>query len=108
MRINSRQFIHLPVITASGQELGKVGSFDLDTESGRLTTIRVKTRGLVKGLLDQELFVDWSEVVSVDEDKVVVSDASVREGVKALASQPAANAGASGTLLAEGDANEEG
>ena len=103
MRINSKQLTNLPVITKSGQDLGKIGSFDIDADSGRLTTMHVKTRGLVKGLLDTDLRVDWSQVVTIDEDKVVVSDATVPGGVKALAAQVAGNASASGTMLAQGD-----
>jgi sporulation protein YlmC with PRC-barrel domain len=106
MRINSRRLIGLPVLTKSGQDLGKVGSVDIDTENGRLATIRVKTRGLVQGLLDQELLVDWSQVVSINEDTVVVGDASVPGGVGALAARPAQNAGASGAMLAKADAEE--
>jgi sporulation protein YlmC with PRC-barrel domain len=107
MRINSKQLTNLPVITKSGQDLGKVGNFDIDSDSGRLMTIHVKTRGLVKGLLDTDLLVDWSQIVTIDEDKVVVSDASVPGGVKALASQTAGSASASGALLAKGDIGEE-
>lgn len=101
MRINSKQLMGLPVITKSGQDLGKVVSVDIDVDSGRLTTIRVKTRGLVKGLLDTDLLVDWSQVVSIDAERVVVQDASVPGGVKAFASQAAGSAGTHGALLAK-------
>jgi sporulation protein YlmC with PRC-barrel domain len=107
MRINSRHLAGLPVVTKSGRDLGRVGSFDVDTDSGRLVTLRVKTRGLVKGLLDQDLLINWSQVENIDETRVTVSDGSVPAGVRELASRAAGAASVSGALLADGDIGSE-
>jgi sporulation protein YlmC with PRC-barrel domain len=115
MRINSRHLTGLPVVTRSGRDLGRVGSFDVDADSGRLVTLRVKTRGFVKGLLDAELLISWPQVESIDERRVTVSDGSVpalasskaERGARELASRAAG--APSGVLLADPDAgrNEE-
>jgi sporulation protein YlmC with PRC-barrel domain len=108
MRINSRRLLGLSVVTKSRQELGKVRSIDIDTESGRLTTIRVNPRGLVKGLLEEELLVDWSQVISIDEDGLIVDDASVPEGAEVLATRATGGASVpSGAIFMEGETGEE-
>ncbi len=98
MRLNSRQLLGLPVTTKSGQDLGKVGSFDVDADTGQVQTFHVKTRGLVKGLLEEELLVAWSQVIEINEDRMVVADASVPQGARALAARPVESAPSSGPL----------
>jgi sporulation protein YlmC with PRC-barrel domain len=98
MRLNSKQIIGLPVETKSKQHLGKIGSFDVDADTGQVQTFHVKTRGLVKGLLDEELLVNWSQVIEMNDERMVVADASVPQGVRALAARPVESASASGPL----------
>lgn len=73
--------------------VGKVAGFDFDAESGRLAVLRVKTRGLVPGLLDQELAIAWSQVVEITADKAVIEDGSAPSQGRAFAVRPASSAG---------------
>ena len=49
MKIPSNDLINLPVYTQSGEHLGKVASFEIDTDTGKVTNFYVKT-GLIEGL----------------------------------------------------------
>lgn len=93
MTVNSKKMAGVPVRTVSGVGVGKVASMDFDAETGRLTSLRVKVSGAMPGLMGQEAFVAWTQIVSMDEKQVVVADASVPEGMswmkKRLASPPA-------------------
>lgn len=73
--------------------VGKAAGFDFDADSGRLAALRVKTRGLVPGLLDQELVITWNQVVEITTEKVVVEDGSVPIQGRAFAVRPAPSAG---------------
>ena len=88
MRINTKQLFGLPVETAGGTSVGKAGCADIDTETGRLVTLHVKTRGVIPGLMNEELMVDWSQIVEITDTRVVVADASVPEGARAFARAP--------------------
>lgn len=57
--------------------MGKVSSLDLDAETGRLVTLHVRVSGVVPGLLDQEAFVAWSQIISLSETEVIVEDTTV-------------------------------
>jgi sporulation protein YlmC with PRC-barrel domain len=87
MVVNTKKMTGTPVITKSGMTLGKVASFDIERESGRLHAIRVKTRGLVPGLLDQELTVAWAQILEVAQERVVVTDAIIPAGGSKIAAR---------------------
>lgn len=83
MRVNTKQLIGMPVDTESGTALGRVASADFDAENGRLTTFHVKSRSMmIPGLLNEEFLVDWSQVVEVTTEHVVVEDTTVPEGAR--------------------------
>jgi sporulation protein YlmC with PRC-barrel domain len=73
----------VPVITKSGQALGKVLSFDLDVATGHLYQLHVKPKGIH---LTQELLVPWTAILEMSETQVVVADgaALVSEGALAV------------------------
>lgn len=75
MVINSKSLVGVPVRTAAGQMVGKLASLEIDAETGRISVLRVRVRGMVPGLLDDESFVAWSQVVSMSEKEIVVVDA---------------------------------
>lgn len=78
LRLTKRLF-GLPVHTAGGTALGQVADFEIDTETGRLQKMHVKAAGLVKGLMNHELIVDWSQMIEIREDAVIVDDAVVKD-----------------------------
>ena len=73
MLINNKHLLTLPVITKSGQNLGKVSQFDLDVESMNLRHIYVKTKG-IKGLFADELKIHRGQIVEITDKKVIVLD----------------------------------
>lgn len=85
MNVNTKAMVGVPVVTRAGTSVGKVASFDLDTQSGRLATLHVKTRGLVRGLMDDELLISWEAIVEMTPEQVVVTERVVKAPVEALA-----------------------
>lgn len=67
--------------------IGKVVDFEFDTDDGRLSAICVKT-GLVQGLMEDQLIIAWSQIVSMNEREVIVEDdtAEDRGKLRGLAS----------------------
>ncbi len=86
MRVNSKRLARAMVRTVSGVQVGKLASIDLDGESGKLIAIRVAPRGVVSGLLSEELVIAWQYVVSMDEEEIIVEDASVHSSAKQFVS----------------------
>ncbi|KAA0207003.1 PRC-barrel domain containing protein [Candidatus Uhrbacteria bacterium] len=85
MILNSKAMSGLPVETRSGQSLGRIASFDVDADTGRIKTFHVKSGNLVSGLLGDELMVDWGQVLELTEMRLVVADSAVPAGERALA-----------------------
>ncbi len=85
MIVNSKKMAGVPVRTEAGFSVGKVVSFDLDGDTGKLTVFRVRIPGAVPALLDQEAMISWSQIVSMSDQEVVVVDAVVREMAAAKA-----------------------
>ena len=91
MLLSSKQLVGLPVVTRGGMVVGKVAGFKLETDTGRLASLHVKARGLVPGLLDQELVIGWNEIIELSDNQVVVKDGSVPVGGRVLAARPSPN-----------------
>lgn len=84
MTVNSKELANAPVRTESGKGVGRVASLDVDADTGRLVAVRIRS-GVVPHLLDTELLVAWSQVVSLSKDEVIVKDAAIPVGASALA-----------------------
>ncbi len=91
MLLNTKDMMGVSVVTRLGQAVGKVTSFDLDAVTGRMMRLHVKTGGLVSGLLQSELCVAASSVISMSLESVVIADAAVsaEEHVSATNLNPA-------------------
>lgn len=88
MKIASSDLINLPVYTESGQNLGRIDSFEVDIDAHAITLYHIKT-GLIKGLWHEQLTIHPSQVVSVNSEKMVVEDSTVKEPQPGLATSPA-------------------
>lgn len=88
MTVNTKAMVGVPVMTRADQMLGKVASFDLEAATGRLVSLRVKTRSLVQGLLNNELTVSWDAVIEITPTRVVVADAVAKGVARSLAHSP--------------------
>lgn len=77
------KLINLSVQTKSGERLGTLIGFDIDVQTHEIKAYRVKSRGLIKGLLRNELVISREQVISINDERMVVYDAVVGEGALA-------------------------
>ena len=90
MRVSSTDLINLPVYTKSGNHIGKVASFELDSDTGMIENFYVKT-GLIEGLWHEQLMIHRSQVVEITVEKMVVDDTTIKEHLRNLNLAPAAD-----------------
>ena len=88
MKIPSNDLINLPVYTQGGEHLGKVASFEINTDTGKIDSYHVKT-GLIEGLWHEQLVINASQVIEITEEKMVVEDSVKKEKVTDLNLAPA-------------------
>jgi len=70
---------NLPVETRSGEGVGRVIGCDVETETSYVKNYRVKNRGIIKGLLANELVVSRDQVISISKEKMVIEDGAITE-----------------------------
>ena len=70
------QVIGKHVITESGTKLGKVEDYSVDTVSNLIQKIYIKP-SLLKNLMVNNLVVDRNNILKTENDKIIVSDASI-------------------------------
>lgn len=85
MHVRQKKLLGIPVRTRSGQPVGKLADVELDTDTGRLDAIVVRTGGFIPGLIPRDLMVAWTQVVSLDDKEAVVADGTVPVGSAAIA-----------------------
>lgn len=73
MLIKHKQLIGLLVETQSGEKLGRVDGFNLETDSHLIFQYLVKPAGLSK-IFSHELVISQAQVISLSEEKMVVDD----------------------------------
>jgi len=82
MIISHKNLIGLPVQTKSGLLLGKIRNFEIESETQNISRYVVKSRNIISKLLSEEIgeiIIGRNQVISIDEEKMVVDDASVKE-----------------------------
>ena len=87
MVVNVKSFFGTNVRTQSGIRLGQVQTMSIDEDSGKLALIHVRARG-VTHLLENELLISWSDIVSMSVEEIVVRDGVVPIQSSVLASEP--------------------
>jgi len=95
MMIDEKTLLGLPVVTQSGQSVGKVRGFQLDAASHAIVQYAVRRHGLLNDLLPNNLIVHQNQVLSLTNEKMIVEDLVLeqRAGVKKasqMASSPTA------------------
>lgn len=83
MKIQNNDLINLPVYTKGGKHLGKVASFEIDVDTGKIENFHVKT-GLIEGLWHEQLIIHHSQVVEITSEKMIVEDLELKEKVPSL------------------------
>ena len=86
-QLSFEAIIHLPVYTQSGTYLGRVADVLLDQEQMRVAQFVVRKQRLA--VLSSELLIHRNQVISLNEEKMVVDDASIKQSAEA---QPVATA----------------
>lgn len=84
MTIDCKDLISLPVYTRGGLLLGKVKSFEIESETQTILQYAIKSRNLIGSLLtkrDRELIIHRNQVISISKDKMIVEDNVVKEEV---------------------------
>lgn len=74
MKINTEKLINLPVKTQSGTQLGKVNSFNLETESQSVLEYIIKPSNLVKELIQGDLIIPRGQVIEINAQKIIVDN----------------------------------
>lgn len=74
MKINNNQLIGLPVLTESGQELGRVKNFNIDIESQSILEYEVKPTSLVKELIDGDFIISRGQIIDINANQITVKD----------------------------------
>lgn len=69
----------IPVITRSGQKVGKLSAYVIDAEHHEVAQYVVTRSSLLARILPDELLVHRSQVVSLDAEMMVIEDAVVTE-----------------------------
>ncbi len=78
MIISLKQLKKVTVVTQGGQFLGYIRDFGLETDTGIIEKYYVRTKKLIPGLFEDSLIINKSQVISFDEDNMVVDDAVVK------------------------------
>jgi sporulation protein YlmC with PRC-barrel domain len=74
MKITNKNIIGLPVKTESGQLLGKVKSFNIDTDSQSILDYDIKPTSIVKEFFEGDFIISRGSVVDITSDTLIVSD----------------------------------
>ncbi|MEO5927812.1 MAG: PRC-barrel domain-containing protein [Patescibacteria group bacterium] len=85
MQTRCQKLQGIPVKTRSGKLLGKLVDVSIETDTGRLDAILVRSRGFIPGLLEGELRISWAQVVSLSTEEAIVVDNVVPAGGRRLA-----------------------
>ncbi len=80
--LTNRDLEHLPVVTESGDAIGAVVSWDIETETQSIVRYHVKPAGIVQLLSSETLLIAASAVVRLTKEHLVVRDTISREPVK--------------------------
>jgi sporulation protein YlmC with PRC-barrel domain len=88
MLISAKNFIGLRVETKSGQYLGRVKNFALETDSLDVQNISVRPVGIVKRFVADELTVSKTAIIAIDDKKITVRDFVGEELARAKETKP--------------------
>ena len=82
MIITGKKFQKANVETKSGQFLGQVIDFELQTDNTQIIKIYVATKIIIPGIYKNELIIHKDQIIDIKQDKIIVDDNVVDEGVK--------------------------
>ncbi len=86
MIIKGKNLINLRVETESGDYLGKVYDFLIDTETYEILKYYIKGGSFLNKVFPKELIIDRLQIVAITKEKMIVNDLDIKnlEEVKGL------------------------
>ena len=69
-----RQLKNLPVYTKSNEFLGKVKDVEFNIDSHNINKYIIKSSDMVKRIVGKELLISPSQIINIDEQKMIVED----------------------------------
>ncbi|OGY89998.1 MAG: hypothetical protein A2927_01395 [Candidatus Komeilibacteria bacterium RIFCSPLOWO2_01_FULL_45_10] len=79
MYLSLKTLKNLPVVTKNGQFLGKIREIEMEAETQNISRYFVASNQMVKRLTSKELIIAAVQVLSIDNEKMVVEDNLVKE-----------------------------
>lgn len=84
MLISQKQLKKVIVETQSGQFLGYIVGFEVETDTGVIEKYFVKSKIILASLWENSLLINKFQIINFDEDKMVVDDAVVKAGASKI------------------------
>ena len=94
MRLQNKQILNLPVYTRSDDFLGRVASFEVDSETRLIVKYYVGSSSLVRKIIkdEPELVINDAAVIEISEEKMTVQDSVIKQKINEEEQSPAQEA----------------
>ena len=94
MRLKNKQLLNLPAYTKANDFLGRVSSFEVDSETRLIVKYYIGSSSLVRKILkdEPELIINDSAVIEISEEKMIVKDSVIKQKVNEAENAPAQEA----------------
>ena len=92
MVISFRQLKNLPVYTKNGDYLGKIKDLVINSQSHSVQEYRLQSSQMIAKLTGEDLIIKPGQVISLDQEKMVVEDNVVSEKEAGLVGETAPSA----------------
>ena len=86
MFIKAKKIINNKVVTQSGQLLGRVVDFEIDTSNQSI--IKYYTHEDLLGFLKEPLIIDSNQVVEIKDNKIIVEDSVIPQKISEKKTTP--------------------
>lgn len=81
MKFNNQKLIGLKIETESGERLGILDSFNLETESQSILEYIVKPNNKIQELISGDLIIPRGQVLDITAKKIIVNDLWLKDKV---------------------------
>ncbi|MBT3690140.1 PRC-barrel domain-containing protein [bacterium] len=81
MNIAWENLKNLPVFTQSNQQLGRICDIEIDSKTHSINKYIIKSSKVIKRLTEENILISPSQVIAIDENKMIVVDNVVQNKV---------------------------
>jgi sporulation protein YlmC with PRC-barrel domain len=81
MNIAWENLKNLPVFTQSNQQLGRICDIEFDSKTHSINKYIIKSSKVIKRLTEENILISPSQVIAIDENKMIVVDNVVQNKV---------------------------